>query len=419
MRSPVVAIPTETPTRLSRNRNYNILWSSLLFSELGTEITFIAFPLLILALDGPAWQMGLVAAAVAAAHMAANVPAGVVADRWDRKRVMVLCQAIRVVGLASIGVALLVDAYSFPHVLVVAVVEGALSSVFEPAEHATLAQVVPKSQLGDAIARNTARPFIATLLGPALAGFLFAWHRTIPFLVDALMLAFSLVALLFLRIPPRERVPAEERSSVGGDLVEGVKWLLAHRVIRTTMAWMVLANTAFGALVIVVIASSGEERVGAGQIGLTMACIGAGGLLGAVLAGRLHAALPPSVIILGFTWIAALMTAVMSLVPAGLPMGLLLAGAALFAPVANTVVMTYQLMVTPDEMRGRLSGLAGLCAGGAAVLGPLVGGLAMGAGQHTAVLLCAAGLAVTALATTLSPTLRSFPRLVAIDDPED
>jgi len=410
---------TDTPVRLSRNRNYNILWSSLLFSELGTEITFVAFPLLILALGGSAWQMGLVAAAVAAAHMAANVPAGVVADRWDRKRVMVLCQAVRVVGLASIGVALLLDAYSFPHVLVVAVVEGALSSVFEPAEHATLAQVVPESQLGDAVARNTARPFIATLLGPALAGFLFAWHRTIPFLADALMLAFSLVALLFLRLPARTPVPAEERTSVAGDLVEGVKWLFGHRVIRTTMAWMVLANTAFGALVIVVIASSGEEQVGAGQIGLTMACIGAGGLLGAVLAGQLHALLPPSVIIIGFTWIAALMTAVMSLVPAGLPMGLLLAGAALFAPVANTVVMTYQLMVTPDEMRGRLSGLAGLCAGGAAVLGPLVGGLVMGAGQHTAVLLCAAGLAVTALGTTLSPVLRSFPRLVAIDDPEE
>ena len=410
---------TDTPVRLSRNRNYNILWSSLLFSELGTEITFVAFPLLILALGGSAWQMGLVAAAVAAAHMAANVPAGVVADRWDRKRVMVLCQAVRVIGLASIGVALLVDAYSFPHVLVVAVVEGALSSVFEPAEHATLAQVVPESQLGDAVARNTARPFIATLLGPALAGFLFAWHRTIPFLADALMLAFSLVALLFLRLPARTPVPAEERTSVAGDLVEGVKWLFGHRVIRTTMAWMVLANTAFGALVIVVIASSGEEQVGAGQIGLTMACIGAGGLLGAVLAGQLHALLPPSVIIIGFTWIAALMTAVMSLVPAGLPMGLLLAGAALFAPVANTVVMTYQLMVTPDEMRGRLSGLAGLCAGGAAVLGPLVGGLVMGAGQHTAVLLCAAGLAVTALGTTLSPVLRSFPRLVAIDDPEE
>ena len=195
--------------------------------------------------------------------------------------------------------------------------------------------------------------------------------------------------------------------------MEGARWLLGHRVIRTTMVWMVMANTAFGALIIVVLASSGEEQVGAGQVGLTMACIGAGGLLGAVLAGQLHAALPPSVIIIGFTWIAALMTALMALVPAGLPMGLLLAGAALFAPVANTVVMTYQLKVTPDEMRGRLSGLAGLCAGGAAVLGPLVGGLVMGAGQHAAILICAGGLAVTALGTTLSRTLRTFPRAVA------
>ncbi|MEU3166770.1 MFS transporter [Streptosporangium sp. NPDC006930] len=397
------------PVRLSRNRNYNILWTSQLFSELGSEITFVSFPLLILAMSGSPLDMGLASSVLATAHMVANVPAGVVADRWDRKKVMLLCHGVRALAMGSVAVTLLLGTYSFPHILLVAAVEGFFSSVFQPAEQAALPQVVPESQLSLAIARNTARPFIATLLGPALAGFLFALHHTVPFGVDAIMLGASFFTLLFLRLP-RQAVAAGPPSGwgAGSGVAEGFRWVLGHRVIRMTLVWMGLSNLVFGALVIIVLAMTGEG-VSAGEVGLTMACIGAGGLLGALSAARLHAALPAPVTIIGFPLVAAVMTALMAVVPNGILLGVLLGGAAFLAPVANTTVLTYQLTVTPDHLRGRLSGIAGLFSGGAAALGPMVGGLLMTAGGSTAVLVCAIGLALVAAGTVLSPTLRRFP----------
>ncbi|MFI0715450.1 MFS transporter [Streptomyces inhibens] len=436
--------PTDTETEtargstavpLSRNRDYNILWSSQLMSELAMEMAAVAVPLLILARHGSPLQLGLASSAMAAAHMISVVPAGVIADRWDRRRLMLGCQVLRVLGMVSLAGALLLDRYAFWHVLLVVVLEGFLGSVFDPAEHAALPQVVPPDQLSTAVARNAARPYIATLVGPGVAGFLFSALPLGPFVTNAVMFALSSVALCFLRLPRGRSVVVrsgdgsdgagadhdgrDDGNDDGGprtggavrDFSAGFRWVLGQPVIRTTMAWMMITNLAFSALLIVLLALSGEDKVGAGELGLTMACFGAGGLLGGLFAARMHAAARPPVIILGFTWTAALGAALMAVVPTGLPQGALLGLMALFAPLANTTVLTYQLTITPDELRGRMSGVAGFCSGGAGVLGPALGGALTGAagGGVTPVLICAGCLVLVAVAATASPTLRRFP----------
>jgi MFS family permease len=83
---------------------------------------------------------------------------------------------------------------------------------------------------------------------------------------------------------------------------------------------------------------------------------------------------------------------------------------AFLPPTANTTIITYQLLVTPDAMRGRLAGVMSVLGGVAAAVGPAVGGVLVGTASYDrAVLLCAAGLAVVTVAATLSPTLRAFP----------
>ncbi|WP_018539966.1 MULTISPECIES: MFS transporter [unclassified Streptomyces] len=420
--------PGRPAVPLSRNRDYNVLWTSQLLSELALEIAAVAVPLLIIARHGSPVQLGLASSALAAAHMIAVVPAGVLADRWDRRRLMLGCQLLRVLGMASLAGALLLGRYAFWHMLLVVVADGFLGSVFDPAEHAALPQVVPPAQLSTAVARNAARPYVATLVGPAVAGFLFAALPSGPFLADAAMFVLSSVALCFLRLPrgragaraDRERPDRAEAGQegsagdgpgTGADFAAGFRWVLGQPVIRTTMAWMLVTNLVFSALLIVLLALSGEDRVGPGELGLTMACFGVGGLLGGLFAARLHTAVRPPVILLGFAWTAVAATAVMALVPAGLPQGALLAALAFLAPLANTTVLTHQLTVTPDALRGRMSGVAGFCSGGAGVLGPALGGALTGlaGGGVAAVLLCAGCLLVVALAATLSPTLRRFP----------
>jgi MFS family permease len=404
------------PVPLHRNRDYTVLWSGQLLSELAAEMVMVGFPLLVLAMHGSAVQVGMVTSVLATAHLLATLPAGAIADRWDRRRLMLLCQGVRVTAVISLAAALAFGRYSFGLLVVIAIVEGLFGAMFDPAEHAALPQVVPESQLAAAVARNAARPFVATLLGPAAVGLLFRAHPMNPFVANAVMLALSFAALLFLRLPRRVEASADDTDDTGGiraEVVATARWIIRNTVIRTTLVWMVFANLVFSALVVVILVRSGEDNVSTGELGLMMSCFGAGGLLGALLAARLHAALPAPVILLGFSWVLAAATGLMAIVPSGLPLGVLLGAAALLAPVANTTVLTFQMVTTPDALRGKVSGIAGLCSGVAGALGPMIGGLVVartGAGV-SGVLICAAGLTLVAIGTTLSPTLRRFPTL--------
>ncbi len=392
---------------LSRNRDYHVLWGSQLVSELVSHLCLIAFPLMVMAATGSAFQMGAVAAVIAAAHMTANVPAGVLVDTFDRKRVMLVCQCIRTAAIASLAAALFSGHFSFALVLGVAAAEGLLGAAFDPAEHAALPQVVPESQLSEAVARNTVRRYIATLLGPAGAGFLYAVEPMAPFAVAVVLLAASCAMLCFLRVPRRD--PARE-SPGAGMLAEGFRWVWRHRVIRPTIFWLMCCELFISALIIIVLAASGEEDMAPGELGVMMTGFGVGGLLGAAVASRLYRVLPPAAVIIGFPWVWAGLTLVLALVPTGVLIGVVLGGIAFFIPTAFTTVMTYQLTVAPDELRGRLSGIVGLFAGGAGAIGPLVGGLLMSGGDSRSTLLIwGTGLAVVAVGTTLSPTLRRFP----------
>ncbi|MEU9885451.1 MFS transporter [Sphaerisporangium sp. NPDC051017] len=412
---------------LSRNRNYSILWSSQLLSELTVEVIAVAIPLLIMARSGSALEVGLASSVMAAIHMVSVVPAGVLADRMDHRKIMLVCQAGRVVGLVSLAAALIMDVYFFPHVLLVVALEGFFGSVFDPVEHAALPTVVPESQFQTAVARNAARPYVAAMFGPFAAGLLFTLNPAGPFVTQGAMLAISFAALLFLRLPrltaaagpgaerkeDEEQQEAEEEGrSARADAADGFRWVLGHGVIRMTLLWITLTNLTFSALVIIVLVRSGEENVAGYEIGLMMTCFGVGGLLGAAVAARLTTALRPAVIVMGFSWVVTAVAAVMAYIPSGLPLGLLFGLAAFLAPAANTTVLTYQMMATPAGMRGRLSGISGLSAGIAGVLGPAAGSAVVSATDGpTAFLVCAGGFAVVALVTVLSPSLRRFPSI--------
>src|SRR5215475_11951878 len=140
---------------LSRNRNYRLLWSSQALSGFGFNASMIAFPLLVLAVTGSAAASGLVLAATAAAQLVAGLPAGALVDRWNRKKVMLGCEAAQAVAAGF----------------------GVCAALFEPAEEASLPNLVPDGQLPTAVAMNAARAYLGHLAGTAAGGFLFAVGR--------------------------------------------------------------------------------------------------------------------------------------------------------------------------------------------------------------------------------------------------
>ncbi|WP_063830607.1 MFS transporter [Kitasatospora phosalacinea] len=400
---------------LPRNRDYRVLWSGMFLSELAAEVAYVGFPLLLLAHGGSAAAVSGVAAVLAGARTLVSLPAGALADRADRKRIMVVAQGVRTVAMLSVAVTVLLGRCPLWQVLLVAAVEGACAGLFVPAENAALPLVVPKEQLPQALARNAARPFAALLVGPALAGFLFGLHEVLPFTLNSSVLAVSFVALAALHLPHRpaagavaDGAGADGAGAGAAPRVGGARLLLRMPVVRATTAWIVGVNLAFHSLVVLVLIVSGEDDVAPGQMGLMMTCFGAGGLVGALVADRLHAAsIRPGTLVIGSTWVFAAVAAAMAWAPPGVPLGILLGVAAMAMPIANTTVITCQLAAVPDELRGRLAGLVGLGAELAATAGPIVAGvLATGARDGRSLLGSAALLVVVATGATLAPALR-------------
>lgn len=395
-------------TPLHRNRNYNLLWISRALSEFGTQTSLIAFQLLTLAVTGSPAIAGLVAGVTAAARLVASLPAGAVADRLDRRRVMLYCEAAQTIALASLVAALWSEAATVYHIVAVAVVLGACLALFESAESAALLQVVAREQLSNAIAMNTARAYFGQLAGTAASGFLFGARRFLPFLVDAVMHAVAWGLLLFVRIPaPRQ----ETRPPVNllAEVSEGLKWVWRHRFVRVTALCSMTLNMLFHAFYIIVITVAFQRGDSPGEIGVMGAMLGVGGLLGAVAAPRLHQIITPALSVIGIFWVLALLMPVAVLLDDPFLTGLLLAALSFLTPTANTTVSTYQMLLTPDGLRGRLSGVMNLINGIAAALGPAAGGLVIAAvAEKQAVLGCSAAMAALALAATASPTLRGF-----------
>ncbi|ASQ92458.1 MFS transporter [Streptomyces sp. 11-1-2] len=404
------APPVSPPVPLSRNRDYRLLWGSQALSEFGFHAAVIAFPLLVLALTGSAAASGLVMGTIAAAQMVVGLPAGVLVDRYDRKAIMLGCEAAQAVSAISLVVAVWAGAATVWHMVAVAAVFGASAALFEPAENASLPALVADDHLPTAVAMNTARASMGQLAGTATGGFLFAVGRFVPFLVDAVTHTLSFVALLFVRLPRRERPPGGA-GPLGREALAGLRWVWRERRIRVTVACAVVLNLFFSAFYLVVIVLAESRGVPSGEVGVMAAMLGVGGVAGALVAPVLYRRLGSYGSIVAVFWALAVFAPVTVLVDSGYLIGVLFALMALFPPTANTAIMTDQLLRTPDELRGRLTSTLVLACGAAGAAGPALGGsLAQTVPGDRAILLCAAGMAAAAVLATASPTLRTLSR---------
>jgi MFS family permease len=162
-----------TPPPLRRNRDFLLLWSGQVVSTVGTRITSLAYPLLVLALTRSPAKAGIVGFAQTLPFLLLFLPAGALVDRWNRKWVMLVSDGGRALALGSIAIALALERLTLVQIALVAFVEGGLFVFFQLAETAALPHVVPRAQLATALAQNQARDQGADLAGQPLGGLLF------------------------------------------------------------------------------------------------------------------------------------------------------------------------------------------------------------------------------------------------------
>jgi uncharacterized protein YbdZ (MbtH family)/predicted MFS family arabinose efflux permease len=404
---------------LSRNRNYQLLWGSRMLSGFGLSGAGIAFPLLVLTTTGSAAESGVVLGTIAATQFAAGLPAGVLADRWNRKYIMIGCEAMLAAASASLVIALIWHALTIPQIIVVAGVIGVCGALFEPAESASLPNLVQDRQVPTALAMNFARSSLGGVAGTAAGGFLFAVGRALPFVADMVSHAVACFALMFLRMPSPPARP-QPTGNLRREMLDGLRWVWQQRLIRVLSICALVLSFFFTAFYLVIIVVARRRGIPSGEIGVMAAMLGAGGVAGSLLAPYLHNKMSPFASIASVFWVFTALVPTAIFIHSGYLLGALFFGIAVLPPTANTTILTRQLLITPDHLRGRLSGVIGLIVGVAAAVGPMLGGILIELLPSTqAVLVCAGGIAAITLVVTASPTLRHFPRLETAGDNAD
>jgi predicted MFS family arabinose efflux permease len=405
------------PPPLHRNRDFVLLWTGQAVSVLGSRVSGIAYPLLVLALTGSPAEAGLVGFAGTLPYLLVQLPAGVWLDRWNRKRAMIAADAVRGVALASIPVAWWAGVLTVPQIALVAFVEGCMFAIFSAAEPAALAHVVPAEQLPPALAQNEARTRAAGLVGPPLGGLLFALGQAVPFAFDAASYLASVVTLRAVRASFQEAAAPVERRSLWAEMREGLGWLWRQPLLRDSALLVAGSNLLFQAYVLVVIVLAQDRGASSAEVGLILAGAGLGGVAGAVIAPAVQRRVSARWVVIGCNWVWAALMPLFAVAPNALALGLIWVAAAFVGPVWNVVIGTFEILLTPDRLRSRVMSAELVLAFGAIPLGSLAAGLLLSAVSPKAAALVLAGVMLAlAVAATADPAIRHAPELPSDPD---
>lgn len=395
---------------LSRNRDFTALWVGATVSELGSRVTAFAMPLAAYAMTGSPLWAALAEGVFLLGMVLVLLPAGVLADRRDRLRLMRLSLATGALLYGSLVVAGVTGTLSLPHLLGVALLTGLATGLFSPAEYSAIRSIVAREELPTALSQQQARQHVASLLGGPLGGALFSLARWAPFAADVVtyVVGWLLLGRVRADLSP---APTDQPSRPLHDLRQGLRFLWRHPFLRVMLVWSPAANLTINALFFVALLRLLEAGFPAWQIGLVEMAIGTFGVLGALIAPRLidHFATGRMTVLIAW-----------SFVPLSLPLAawndpwaMMLAASVgmVLNPAGNAGMGAYRIAITPPELVGRVQSAVQFAAMLTMPLAPALAGILLSlVSGSTAVLVLTGLIAAVALIPTLSRSVRTVPR---------
>ncbi|WP_433536346.1 MFS transporter [Micromonospora sp. CA-249363] len=390
-------------------RNFRLLWSAVVASRFGDALRTPALALLAATLTRDPRVVAAVTVAAQLPPLLFGLLGGVYADRWDRRRTMAGIDGVRAAVVAAVAVAVAVDRAGIGLLLVAAFLLAALGTLFDAASFALLPALVPPAALPRANGRLQAGSAVAGgFLGAPAAGVLFAAAPALPFALDAV--TFAVAALFVLALTPPAAVPAEPatvRGSVWGDIVEGVRWLRAHRTMWRITLLTAASNLAIsGIMAVLVLYALDVLRIPPAGYGLFTAAVILGGVAGALGSHRLAARLG-TVRALGAVLVAETLALTgFALARHPVPGGFALAVFAAGTVVWNSLWASYGQREVPARLLGRVGAAQRMVGLLTAPVGAGLAGLV--AAAHGTVPVMGAAAGVFALVTVVAwRTLRS------------
>lgn len=411
---------TDTPAEpavvatLRHNRNFRLLWTGQILSDIGSEFGVLAYPLLILALTRSPLIAGAVGTITSGMAFLVRLPAGALADRYDLRRTMIICDGVRAVVLGLLAGLVAVHEIVWPVVLGVAIIDRVGDTMFTPASVAALPRIVGDKQLESSWAANEARQYAASLSGPALGGLLFSLGRAIPFLGDTVSYGVSVVTSARMSADFSPKTVEGGRKGLWSEAFDGVHLIWRDPLLRAVIIQAPLINFAFTGVIFTITIGLRQHGTSPALIGVTQAGIAIGGLLGAIAAPKIQGRWSMSRLVVALTGGGMVCMVVGSLVMPSPFVAFAIALPLLLSPTTNAALFSALLRRTPEHMRGRVNNALLQVATGLAALSPLVAGLFV---QHfSSNWAMGSFAAVMGVSTILALTLKGLRQAEAADD---
>lgn len=397
--------PADPPLRA--NRDFLVVLSGQGASALGDAVSFTAVPLLVFGLTGSGLAMGLVGALQTLPDFVLGLPIGALADRWDRRRLMMLADSGRALLTACIPLAYLAGLPVMPVVYLVMFPLNALRVAFMAGWTASVPILVGPTRIGAGSSTIEAVANLGFIVGPALAGVAVGLVGPGPTIaIDALSFAISAASLTLVRRSLRS-VSTAPRRHLASEMLDGVRFLAGEHTLRMVLFFYAATALCTAAIIpALTIYVEGQLGLGAVIFGLILSAYSVGAVIGALAGTRLmRGSLAP--LLLGGAAVTGVLLVVLALV--GLPVVLI--ATALGAGVSQSLItvsyVTLRASLTPHELLGRVGSTARIVTLGLQPVGLLVGGVALQTvGGATTLLAMGALMLVAAAAFSLSATMR-------------
>jgi MFS family permease len=390
------------------------VWAGSIISGTGDEITLLALPWLVLQLTHSPFQLGIVAGLQHLPFLLFTLIAGVYADRWDRRRIMLGADLLRFASLATIPIAALFGALTIVQIYVIAFLAGTGRVWFEVAHYALLPGIVEPDQLVDANSKFQVTDGVSVLLGPSIGGFLIKLAGAASAIaIDAL--SFLVSAATIFTLPSLRAAQSPEERGWRAQLVGGLRYLVQHRpIFENALALMALLFFITMVDAVFVFYAQHELHLDAALTGIVLGAAGLGPIIFGSLAPRISRSFRIGQLMVSAAISVGPLLAVMDLaliLPRPLAIALVGASVALsFGMVTlwNVATLSYRQTVIPGHLMSRVNSSLRFIAWGTMPIAAFVGGLlAQAIGVRWLIAISAVGLTVVGAAlATLSEIRR-------------
>lgn len=367
---------------LWRHRDFRPLWAAETVSQVGTQVTVLAIPLMaIQVLDATTFEIGALQAVEFAPFILVGLQAGAIVDRMRRRPVMMVCDIGRAVVLATLPLAHWLGWLTMAQLYLVVFVHGVMTVFFDVANMAILPAIVPRDQIADGNAKLEVSRSAAQVAGPGLGGFLVqAIGSVTAVVVDGL--SFVLSALFLSRVharePKTERGASQPHPRIRDDVREGLGFVWHHPLLRP-IALCTATSNLFGniAMAVFVVYAVRELGYGAGLVGLVFMLSSIGALLGAVVSERTTRRFGLGAVIVWPIAIGGLAMFLLPIAPRDAAFPFFVAGFfaySLTGVVYNVNQVTLRQAITPHRLQGRMNAAMRFMVWGTIPIGALLGG---------------------------------------------